>query len=216
MCPGPRTGTACALLFHRTAPSVPLVPWWGGGGGRVLIDVRVCGDLLLGLGTRTSVSHPVSESATDSREVKLGWLGLRMSSVHDASWRSVSPTPASACARGQAGSSVLGVSVLVLLARGQGLDGTQGRGAPSWCPGLGPQPHESSRLHSRSTAAWRGTGTLTPLPSSRPAPPPSLSRRLPHTCPHSGHRPEVCGAGGIRPGSWVELDVGTDGRTLKK
>lgn len=140
--------------------------------------------------------------------------------MHDAPWSSVSPTPASACARGQAGSSALGVSVLVPLARGQGLDGTQGRGAPSWYPGLGPQPHESSWLHAWSTAAWSGTGTwlptLTPLSSSRPAPPPSLSQRPPHMCPHSGHRPEVCGAGGIRPGSWVELDVGTDGRTLKK
>lgn len=211
--PGSQDRDSVCPAVHQTAPGVPSVPWRGGG-DRVLFGVRVCGHLLLGLGTRTSVSHPGRESATDSREVKLGWLGLRMGSVHDAPWSSVSPTPASACARGQAGSSALGVSVLVLLARGQGLDGTQGRGAPSWCPGLGPQPHESSQLHARSTAAWRGTGTLTPLSSSRPAPPPVLSRWPPHTCPHSGHRSEVCGAGGIRPGSWVELEVGTDGRTL--
>lgn len=56
----------------------PFSPLAGAGEGRVLFGVRVCGHLLLGLRTRTTVSHPGQESATDSREVKLGWLGLRM------------------------------------------------------------------------------------------------------------------------------------------
>ena len=61
--------------------------------GRVLFSVRVCGHLLLGLWGPGPVSHPGQESAAGSREVKLGWLGLRMGSVHDAPWSSVSPGP---------------------------------------------------------------------------------------------------------------------------
>lgn len=157
MCPGPRIGTACTLLFHQTAPSVPSVPWREGG-GRVLFDVRVCGHLLLSLGTRTSVSHPGREGATDSREVKLGWLGLRMGSMHDAPWSSVSPTPASACARGQARSSTLGVSVLVLLAQGQGLNGTQGRAPLRGVQGSALSPMKAVGCTPRAPRLGEGQG----------------------------------------------------------
>ena len=61
-------------------------------------------------------------------EVELGWLGLRTGSVHGGPWSSVSPARASACARGQAGSSVLGASLQVPPALGRGLDRTQGHG----------------------------------------------------------------------------------------
>lgn len=97
--------------------------------GRVLFSVRVCGHLLLGLWGPGPVSHPGQESAAGSCEVKLGWLGLRMGSVHDAPWSSVSPARASARVRGQARSSALGVSMQVPPALGRRLDRTQGHGA---------------------------------------------------------------------------------------
>ena len=49
-----------------------------------------------------------------------------------------------------------------------------------------------------------------------PSPPASLSRTLPLHRLRSGHRSKVRGASRIGPGFWAELNVDTDGRTLKK